>query len=88
MCRIITVLEKRNIVSLLAMIFIMCSFLSGCAHDKDNLENMFEQDTPGAETERMGDVYFDQGNLELALIQYNRYLRDNPDNARVFYKKG
>ena len=71
------------------MIFIMTGGLFGCAHDKDNLgKALAAEDMSGSEIERLGDVYFNQGNLELALMQYDKYLRDNPDNARVLYKKG
>ena len=80
---------KGFFFGLMLMSFLMTGGLASCSHDKDNLKkDLAAEDVSGAEIERLGDVYFNQGNLELALMQYNKYLRDNPDNARVVYKKG
>ena len=40
------------------------------------------------ELEKMGDIYFNQGNLQKAFLNYEKSLRLKPDNARVHYKKG
>ena len=73
----------------LASIGVMVFSLSGCAHDKKKInKGLSAENRPGAEIERLGDVYFNQGNLELALIEYNKFLNLNPDDIRVLYKKG
>jgi tetratricopeptide (TPR) repeat protein len=40
------------------------------------------------EHERLGDAYFQQGNLERAFIQYEKGLILSPNNIRILYKKG
>jgi len=41
-----------------------------------------------ADHERLGDGYFNQGKLQLAYVEYERALQHNPDNTRIYYKKG
>ncbi len=41
-----------------------------------------------ADYERLGDSYFQQGNLEMAFLQYAKVLRKKSDNSRVLYKVG
>ena len=82
-------LEKGNFINLLAMILLMVGSFSGCAGQQNNLRNdLSSQEMSGAEIERSGDVYFNQGNLQLALVEYEKYLKLNSDNNRVRYKKG
>jgi Flp pilus assembly protein TadD len=38
--------------------------------------------------ERLGDTHFEQGNLTLALLQYNRALEGNSTRASALYKRG
>jgi Flp pilus assembly protein TadD len=49
------------------------------------------QDPPGwtsDEHERLGDHYLDKGNLVMAFVQYEKSKKINPDNTRIYYKKG
>lgn len=41
-----------------------------------------------ADYERLGDSYFQQGNLEMAYLQYVKVLREKPENLQVLYKVG
>jgi len=82
-------LEKGGFINLLAMILLMAGSFSGCAVQQNNLrKDLFSQEMSGAELERSGDVYFNQGNLQLALLEYEKCLKLNPDSNRVRYKKG
>ena len=82
-------LGKGNVINLLAMIVLIVGSFSGCAGQQNNLRNdLSPQEMSGAEIERSGDVYFSQGNLQLALVEYEKFLKLNPDNNRVRYKKG
>lgn len=40
------------------------------------------------EHQRLGDLFFDQGNLSKAFINYEKSLLLNPDNTQLRYKKG
>jgi tetratricopeptide (TPR) repeat protein len=40
------------------------------------------------EYERLGDALLSRGNLPIAFLQYERSLKQNPDNIRIEYKKG
>lgn len=80
---------KKKIFGLTVMLFVVSGGLSGCAPQQKNLRgDVSSKEMPGSEIERLGDVYYNQGNYELALVQYNQFLRLNPDNNRVHYKKG
>jgi tetratricopeptide (TPR) repeat protein len=41
-----------------------------------------------AEYERLGDTYLQQGNMDMAFIQYDKASRMEPNEARVHYKMG
>ena len=41
-----------------------------------------------ADYERLGDTYLQQGNIELAFIQYDKASRMEPNEARIRYKMG
>jgi tetratricopeptide (TPR) repeat protein len=41
-----------------------------------------------ADYERLGDSYFQQGNMEMAYLQYVKVLRKKSDNPQVLYKVG
>ena len=54
----------------------MAGGVSGCAQQQNNLrKDLSAQNMSGSEIERLGDIYFNQGNLQLALIEYNKYLK-------------
>ena len=81
--------EKTRIINWLTMILLMAGSFSGCAVQQNNLRNdLSSVKISGAELERSGDVYFNQGSLQLALVEYEKFLKRNPDNNRVRYKKG
>ncbi len=42
----------------------------------------------GDELEMSGDAFLEKGNLPMAFVQYEKFLRLDPENARVHYKKG
>ena len=42
----------------------------------------------GNELETLGDMYFANGNLHSAFVNYEKALQGNPKNARLLYKKG
>ena len=63
--------------------------------DKKNLTPPDDVETPGAlpemtgpDHERLGDVYFSQGNLQMAFVHYEKSLRLIPDTTRIYYKEG
>ncbi|MEA1948140.1 MAG: tetratricopeptide repeat protein [Thermodesulfobacteriota bacterium] len=86
---LLIIFKKRLFLSLPVMFFIVAGGLSGCATQQQNQRgDLSAQEMPGSEIERLGDVYYNQGNYALALVQYNKFLRRNPDNNRVHYKKG
>jgi Flp pilus assembly protein TadD len=86
---LIKVFQKGVFFSLPAMFFVMAASLSGCAlQQKNQRGDLAAQEMPGPEIERLGDAYYNQGNHQLALMEYNKFLQLNPDNNRVRYKKG
>jgi len=80
---------KKFLLSLSVIIFIIAGGLSGCAPQQKNMRgDVSFQEMSGSEIEKLGDIYFNQGNYELALVEYSRFLKLNPDNNSVHYKKG
>ena len=89
MLRIVKVFPKVVFLSLPALFFVMTASLSGCALQQNNLrKDLSGQEMSGSEIERLGDDYYNQGDFRMALVQYEKFLRLNPDNNRVCYKKG
>lgn len=64
-------------------------FAKQAAHPLD--EESTQTEPPGwtsDEHERLGDHYLDKGNLVMAFVQYEKSQKINPDNTRIYYKKG
>ncbi|MCK5505903.1 MAG: tetratricopeptide repeat protein, partial [Thermodesulfovibrionia bacterium] len=81
--------EKGVLLGKLAVYIVMAGSLYGCAPQQNNLrKDLPAQEMSGSEIERLGDVYLNQGNLQMALMQYEKFLKQNPENNRVLYKKG
>ncbi|MCG2688040.1 tetratricopeptide repeat protein, partial [Candidatus Parcubacteria bacterium] len=76
-------------IRMFVIIFIMIGCLSGCISQLNNL-NKKSSDIVVADDrhERLGDSYLAQGKLQLAMMEYDKYLRIDPNNNNVRYKKG
>ena len=86
---LLIILKRGVFLNLPAMFFVIAASLSGCAFQQKNQRgDLAAQEMSGPEIERLGDGYYNQGNHQLALMQYNKFLQLNPDNNRVHYKKG
>jgi tetratricopeptide (TPR) repeat protein len=88
--RIVKVLEKGFLLSsLLTMMVVMVGSLYGCAPQHQSLRaDLLPPEPEVDEHERIGDAYFSQNNLQMALVEYDKSLGLDPDNTRVLYKKG